>query len=283
MARGGRKRKAPPAPSVAANAALSADSGNDASDALSEEEKKKREKYLKKMLQKEADMEVITESNKERFREAAANHQEMTTGPDRKPAMELGDDMKPAFTIGDYVKVASDTSPGMNRPEGFGFVCDVRGVGAATIVSVKYDSAFDSGCIHREIPFESLTRAVFGQDFEASKPKRRKVQRDVFTPPVTNSKQSVVEEDTRLPVEILVDKLKKAASTNRGRGWHREELGLMCEGKKQLNHTEKTSFLSRLCSWNSTLQDLAKVERRNTTTSTNEAAILHVAKQSTIL
>lgn len=236
-----RKRKAP----LEANAVVTVGGGNDVNveTNLSEEEKKKREKYVKKMLKKEADLLTIREANKVRFREAAAGHQEMTTGPDRKPAMKVRDDMKPAFTVGDYVKVDGDTSANMNRPEGFGFVQEVRGVGAATIVAVKYENAFDSGCIHHEIPFESLTRAVFGQDFEALKPKRRRVERKMYTPPLAAPKQSSVEEDTRLPVEVLVDKLKRGASTNRKREWHREELGLKSEGKKQLNHTEKNQLL----------------------------------------
>jgi len=131
----------------------------------------------------------------------------------------------------------------MNCPEGFGFVQDVRGVGAATIASVKYDAAFDSGRMHKDISFESITPAVFGQDFEAKKAKRVKVERDMYTPPLPSPKPSSLEDDTRLPVEILVDKLTRAASTNQKKGWHREELGLS-DGIR-LNHTRRISFLSR--------------------------------------
>ena len=57
----------------------------------------------------------------------------------------------------------------MNQPEDFGFVQDVQGVGAATIIIVKVDGTFDDGHLHHSIPFESNTHTVFGQDFEVKK------------------------------------------------------------------------------------------------------------------
>ena len=78
----------------------------------------------------------------------------MTTGPDRKPAIKNDDNMKPAFQVGDYVMVDEDTSANMNCPEGFEFVQAVKGVGAVTLASVKYDTCFDSGHTHHDVPFE---------------------------------------------------------------------------------------------------------------------------------
>jgi hypothetical protein len=68
--------------------------------------------------------------------------------------------MKPAFRVGDYVKVDEDTSANMNRPEGFGFVQAVKGVGAATLAPVKYNTCFDSGHTHHDVPFESITAST---------------------------------------------------------------------------------------------------------------------------
>lgn len=69
----------------------------------------------------------------------ALAQKEMTTGPDRKPVIDIDDVMKPAFNVGDYVKVDEGTSAYMNCPVGFGSVQEVRGVGAATNTCVKYD------------------------------------------------------------------------------------------------------------------------------------------------
>jgi anti-sigma-K factor RskA len=89
---------------------------------LSEEELQKQRKALQKLLKKESDLKTIVDANQTRFCEAALAQKEMTTGPDRKPAIDDEDDMKPAFSVGDYVKVDEDTSANMNRPEGFEFV-----------------------------------------------------------------------------------------------------------------------------------------------------------------
>ena len=94
----------------------------------------------------------------------------------------------------------------MNRPEGFGFVQEVRGVGAATMTSVKYASGFDNGHTHRDIPFESITSAVYRQNF-AKRVKRVKVERDMYTPSSDSPKSTAHEVDTRLPVEILAPQM----------------------------------------------------------------------------
>jgi hypothetical protein len=138
----------------------------------------------------------------------------MTTRPDRKPSIKNEDNMKPAFQVGDYVEVDEDTSANMKHPEGFGFVQAVKGVGAATLASIKYDTCFDSGHTHHDVPFELITAAVYGQDFDVGRVKRAKVERGMYTPPSgSDSPKSATtnDEDTRLPVEILVDKLAKAA------------------------------------------------------------------------
>jgi hypothetical protein len=75
------------------------------------------------------------------------------------------DDQRLGVSVGDYVRVSKDTSPGINQLEGYGFVKKAKGVGAATIATVKYDEAF-GGVSHSKIPFPALTVAVFGQDWD---------------------------------------------------------------------------------------------------------------------
>ena len=77
---------------------------------LSEEEFQKYKKALQKLLKKESDLKIIIDANQTRFCEAALAQKEMTTGPNRKPAIEVEDDMRLAFSVGYYVKVDEDSS-----------------------------------------------------------------------------------------------------------------------------------------------------------------------------
>jgi len=60
----------------------------------------------------------------------------LTTPPERKPPSSTVDDSRPNWFVGDYVRVDSSTAPGINRPDGYGFVVAVRGVGADTEIDV---------------------------------------------------------------------------------------------------------------------------------------------------
>jgi hypothetical protein len=124
---------------------------------LSDSEKKKFKKSQEKALRKVKHAIQINEENKELLRE----HRDLgiiLTTPERKPAVIFEDDFRPGVELGDYVKVEGDSSPGNNRPAGYGFVTVVKGVGAATIASVKYSpSCYDNGRSHKMIPFTSMT------------------------------------------------------------------------------------------------------------------------------
>ena len=63
----------------------------------------------------------------------------VSTVPERKPVLAAIDNLQPEFRIGDYVKVCADTSPGNNRPQGYGYVTKCNGFAAATIISVKME------------------------------------------------------------------------------------------------------------------------------------------------
>ena len=67
----------------------------------------------------------------------------LTTRPERKGAFEILEDRRSFCRVGELVKVEADTSPGRNRPAGTGYVENARGVGAATILDVRYLKACD--------------------------------------------------------------------------------------------------------------------------------------------
>jgi hypothetical protein len=100
-----------------------------------------------------------------------------------------------------------------DHPEGFGFLQDVHRVGDATIVNVKYDLAFDNGCEHHSILYNSITAAVYGQDFDGRKKKRTRVSPHFYNmkPPIEED-SCRVEEDSCLPSVKLAVQLTKAAS-----------------------------------------------------------------------
>jgi hypothetical protein len=171
------------------------------------------------------------------FCAACAAQEEMMTEPDCKPTIDVSNDLKPALNVDNCVMVNADTSPNKNRPEGSGFVQDVWGVGAATIVNVKEDLAFDNGCVHHSIPYNSITAAVYGQDFDGRKKKRIRVSPEFYNmKPCVEEDSCHVEEDSCLPSVKLAVQLMKEASANQKKGWLQEALGLSTG--KHLNHTK---------------------------------------------
>ena len=83
-----------------------------------------------------------------------------TVSPEFKPAIRFEDDLKPVFRVGEYVRVARDFSPGKNRQEGYGFVEEVAGFGAATLLSVRTNASGD-GRLHKAIPMNDITPAEY--------------------------------------------------------------------------------------------------------------------------
>ncbi len=72
--------------------------------------------------------------------------------------------MRSPVSLYQYVKVSADSLPGNNRPEGFGFVKKVAGVGAALMVSLKLEE-IHGGSTHHGITMMDITPAIFGQEF----------------------------------------------------------------------------------------------------------------------
>ena len=186
---------------------------------LSEKEKAESRKKIAKLLRKQQNLKKIKEANKSLLT-GQADIPLVVTPPERKPFVVIQDDMRPAIKMNEYVKIASDTSPGKNRPEGFGYVVKAAGVGGATIVSVKLRDV-DGGTTHHSIPLADVTPAIFGQEFDQPRPQRKR-------PPSPVQSESKMEQkkpklDTRPPIVILMEKLKHGARYNKKRGWYRQE------------------------------------------------------------
>ena len=153
-----------------------------------------------------------------------------------KDFVVFSDDLKPAFKVGEFVKVKRDTSPGMNRPDGYGWVQLAAGVGGATIVSVKMTE--DGNGIHHNIPMSHVTRADLAAVFiprGLSKRKRDTVQQPV---PVTPSPQKR-KTCTLGPEENLFQLLRNGAQNRKKKGWYKEMIRQerISKGECHLNGT----------------------------------------------
>ena len=219
----------------------------------SEKARKKRERQLDNLAEKEQNFKDVVEANIAFLKsQVGQNLHPMTTGPERKFAILLSNDQKPGVSVGDYVRVAKDTSPGMNRLEGYGFVQKVVGVGAATRATVKYAEVF-GGLVHSSVLFADLTVAVFGQDWECEdlesnlrKGKRRRSRTTIPVTPSPERKKQHMQpqpEKKEPPADKLVGHLREGYWGIKAKGWHRKELNMMDPNRKRMNAAEKTQFL----------------------------------------
>jgi hypothetical protein len=155
--------------------------------------------------------------------------------------------MRSPVNLNEYGKVSRDSLPGNNRPEGFGFVNKVAGVGAASMVSVKLDK-IHGGSTHHGITMMDITPAIFGQEFALPRPDRKRLF-EAVTPtssPETRRPRCV---NRRSPIECLIDSLEAVAQCpNMTKGWRRAKLSLndgkkMKRGKLVMNHIERQQLL----------------------------------------
>jgi len=93
--------------------------------------------------------------------------------PERKPAIRMEETMKPAINTGECVLVSADFSPGMNRPDGKGFVVESRGTGGGTLCDVQYEQPFGGGT-HKNIPLRAITPIPLGLNTNSIAQDRRK-------------------------------------------------------------------------------------------------------------
>ena len=101
---------------------------------------KAQRKALRQLEENEQNRKRIKIANIEHINKQSCCSADAMFSPPEKKGQSIiveEDNMKPAFTVGEYVKVAGDTSPGKNRPEGFGFIVGDEGYGAATLSDVN--------------------------------------------------------------------------------------------------------------------------------------------------
>ena len=90
----------------------------------------KQIKALEKIERQEKNLERITEANNWRFQDECDNFDlAVPTPPERKIYVDITDDCRPFLSNYSFVKVEADTSPGNNRPPGFGYIKSSFGVG----------------------------------------------------------------------------------------------------------------------------------------------------------
>jgi hypothetical protein len=187
---------------------------------LSDSEKKKFKKNQEKALRKAKHGIQINEENKELLRE----HRDpgaILTAPERKPGVVFEANFRPGVELGDCVRAEGDSSPGNNRPAGCGLVTAANGVGAAALASVKCSPRVcDDGRKDKNMPFNAMTQVARGCEFDIPSTTRVATAPKMPDP---SPPEPPRKDDTRIPIEPLLDDLKNGKSKHRSKGWRREE------------------------------------------------------------
>lgn len=106
---------------------------------------KKQQRAINKVVQDHQNFDRIKALNVEHIK-AQTSIELPPVGPDRKSVVVVEENQRAAWRLEDYVRVEADFSPGKNRHAGFGFVKSTKGVGPATLATVKYQLA-DGGLL----------------------------------------------------------------------------------------------------------------------------------------
>jgi hypothetical protein len=186
---------------------------------LTLQERKEEEKAVKRARATCEKKRKIAEAN-QRDRQIMSVQPLLVTPPDMKPAIVLTDDMKPAFRVGEYVRVKGDTSPGHNRPDGYAFIKQVRGHGAATLSSIQMVEVY-GGNLFRDVRMQFMTPATFlGSEIAATPKRKRMAPSSTVTPsPISKKKPN----NHKMPVEILVERLEHGSRHGLKKGWYRDQ------------------------------------------------------------
>jgi hypothetical protein len=212
---------------------------------LTEEERANAKKKIARLSRKEHSIKIIVEANGTLL-SGQGDAAIIKTSTEKKPAIRKEDNMRSPINLYGYVKVSGDSPPGNNRPEGFGFVNKIAGVGAASIVSVKLDN------IHG-ITMMDITPAIFGQEFAHLRPDRKRKCEDV-TPASSPEPSRPHHVYSRSPTihRLIGDTLGTGARCpNRPKGWRRAKLGLNDGTKTKrgwlvMNHFERQQLLTEV-------------------------------------
>jgi hypothetical protein len=194
----------------------------DSESKLTKTQKKAIKKAKKKALEDLEKRRLINEAYKQE-RHCRSLVPLNTTAPEMKPVITFDDGMKPVFNVGDYVRVERDFSPGKRQQQGYGFVTEVFGVGAATLVNVQMCQVSGDGGSHKKIGIDMLTPSVFGAELHRKVLKRKRetpAELDFMTPP--SKKQSTTKNLS--PIEKLIKRLQAGASSSKKKGWYLREI-----------------------------------------------------------
>ena len=211
--------------------------------------KKKEELRILKKVQKEMhEMVVIKTANQKRFEDMAeasieSESASLFTPPQTKPVVMGYDNGRSVYTVGEFVEVACDTSPGMNRESGTGFITNIASADDGIFyATVKYE--LDGKC-RLEIPLTDLTVKDYQANFSGQERRKRKKN--------LKEKDTSIELDFsregKSAVNMLISQLKEGFSRGRIKGWHRRELKLNdkfvngCGRVPNYNNHEKSQLL----------------------------------------
>ncbi len=183
----------------------------------------KKKKALADAEHKELNLKRITEANK--GLNSYDSQRILTTCPETKPfiipKLHPNSPTDTTMSEGTYVEVSTDTSPGMNCPQGYGYVTKVYKISGTTLVAdVKYTPAYDGGRKFKAIPLNDITVANLNQDMITESRKRDR-------PPAEEEREDeivVVRLDVRTKTKILVELLQNNYWHHLKKRWHHRDV-----------------------------------------------------------
>ena len=213
---------------------------------------KRRKKLATRAAEEEEHhQEMCMLANSMQLEALADNRTNLTTPAERKCKEDVVQ-AKPVWTKGSFVHVTAKSSPGFNRPEGYGFVEKAYGTGADTVIDVKYP--YDRS-LHKGITLDEATTCNIRSFFCDESPTRQRTQTRRFTPsssphePQEKRKTNTKTKKKKTEGELLLDELKFAHTHGWGEGWRRKVLELYNVNdetnkmKTHLTHEEKNQLL----------------------------------------
>ena len=218
-----------PTQSIKTNAQLKNPPSQDelAEEKASVKRKKDEAKMLRKIQTELADFESIKKANRDRFEKIAesgkANEcRSIFTPPEKRVFLSDTEGERSALTVGDFVEVEGDTSPGMNRECGCGFITEILLEDASGALSATVKYLLD-GKSRSNIPLSDITVKDYQAYFSGMNRAKRKVQ--VVKQHEVKAKLDFSREG-KSSIQMLRSLLKEGVSRRRPKGWHRRELKL---------------------------------------------------------
>ena len=212
--------------------------------------KKEEEKLIRKMKSELVDFAAIQKANRERFLRLGeaglkTDYRSVFTTPEKKTFLTDTESERTTLTVGEFVGVKSDTSPGMNREGGCGFITEILldDISGTLLATVKYEL---DGNNRSKIPLSDITVKDYQSYFSGmvrEKRKGRSKKREQVKEALDFSREG------KSSIEILRSSMKEGVSKRRPKGWHRRELKLNMKfevGKSKVpryNDSEMTQLI----------------------------------------